>query len=223
TALAAFLGGSAGTVLATPTSDLDIVVLLDGDPAPFRQTSRYESVLIDLFVETVDAFNAFLDREAARRRSPLLHMCAHGRVLVDRAGVATSIQQGALARLADGPQPLSDDEREDSRYQITCLVDDLHGTQDPDELLFVGEQLLVAVSEFVLLERQQWLGVGKWLLRRLRVADPESCERLLAGYRLLIRSSDGSVLGAAAETVLERSGGRLTDGYYRDGVAALAV
>ncbi|MGH3621564.1 MAG: nucleotidyltransferase domain-containing protein, partial [Sciscionella sp.] len=42
TALAAFLGGSAGTVLATPTSDLDIVVLLDGDPAPFRQTSRYE-------------------------------------------------------------------------------------------------------------------------------------------------------------------------------------
>ena len=36
TACAAYLGGSTGTVFQTPTSDLDIVVVLDGEPAPFR-------------------------------------------------------------------------------------------------------------------------------------------------------------------------------------------
>ena len=39
-AAAAFLGGSVLTTRRTATSDLDIVVLLEGRPAPFRETLR---------------------------------------------------------------------------------------------------------------------------------------------------------------------------------------
>jgi hypothetical protein len=40
-ASATFLGGSAVTARRTAYSDLDIVVLLAGDPAPYRECRRF--------------------------------------------------------------------------------------------------------------------------------------------------------------------------------------
>jgi hypothetical protein len=37
-------------------------------------------------VHTEDSFWAFVDRERLLRRSPLLHMCAHGLVIRDGGG-----------------------------------------------------------------------------------------------------------------------------------------
>lgn len=213
----AYLGGSTGTALQTPTSDLDIVVVLDGRPAPFRQTDRHEGWLVEVFAHTVASFDAFVEREATARRSPLLHMCALGQVLVDRDGGAAGMREQAQARLTAGPAPLSAAEREDQRYLISDLLDDLGGCQDPDELIFIADRLLISVSELVLSEKQVWLGHGKWLLRRLRAADSTVCRQLLTGYRQLVASGDSAVLRQAAEVVLNRSGGRLMEGYWRDG------
>src|SRR3954453_13674836 len=51
-ARAAVLGGSAARGQATATSDLDIVVILDGPPAPYRETLRYGGWLVELFAKT---------------------------------------------------------------------------------------------------------------------------------------------------------------------------
>lgn len=87
-ARAAFLAGSVLTDRRTPTSDLDIVVLLDGPPAPNRENLLYRGWPVELFVQTEAAWRAFADQETLKRNSPLLAMCADGLLLTDpgRAG-----------------------------------------------------------------------------------------------------------------------------------------
>ena len=51
-ARAAFLGGSVLTGRRTPLSDLDIVVLLHGSPAPYRSSLRHGEWPVEMFVHT---------------------------------------------------------------------------------------------------------------------------------------------------------------------------
>src|ERR1022692_5262518 len=50
-ALAAFLGGGVLSACRTATSDLDIVVLLAGPPAPYRESLQFRGWPVELFVD----------------------------------------------------------------------------------------------------------------------------------------------------------------------------
>lgn len=215
-ALAALLAGSSRASARTATSDLDIVVVLDDLPAPFRETLNYEGWIVELFVHTVDSLSAFFEREARQRRSPLLHMCATGTILGERDGVGRRIQDDARALWRAGPAPLSAAELEGLRYRLTDILDDVAGCRDQDELIFVASRLLTQACELVLLDHRSWIGGGKWLLRRLRDADPHTCEALLAGYREAVCSGQTVRLHQAAAAVLARVGGRLMEGYRQE-------
>ncbi|MBE1577247.1 hypothetical protein ACFORH_08715 [Amycolatopsis roodepoortensis] len=108
---------------------------------------------------------------------------------------------------------------EDRRYLLTDLLDDLDGAGDPDELVFIADRLLIAVAELVLLTGGRWRSHGKWLLRRLREADPEICRELLLGYRQVVCAGDPAPLWRVAAGVLDGVGGRLLVGYRRDAPA----
>ncbi len=99
-ALAVVLAGSALTSRRTPASDLDVVVLLAGLPAPYRETIRWRGWPVELFVQTHASAQWFWDDETQRRSSPLLHMCAEGRVMVDVDGAGVWLQSQDSARLA---------------------------------------------------------------------------------------------------------------------------
>ena len=59
-----------------------------------------------------------------------------------------------------------------------------------------------------------WLGKGKWLVRRLREADPQMALRLPATHRREVAAGDPSDhLIDAAGDVLSAVGARLTEGY----------
>ena len=51
-ARAAWLAGSVVTGTATPGSDLDVTVLLPGEPAPYRESMRWDGWPVELFVHT---------------------------------------------------------------------------------------------------------------------------------------------------------------------------
>jgi hypothetical protein len=61
----------------------------------------------------------------------------------------------------------------------------------------------------------RWLGTGKWLGRQLRAADPQLHRDLMAAFRQAV-TGDEAALAGVAERVLDRAGGRLTEGYRRD-------
>lgn len=216
-ARAAFLAGSVLTHRRTLTSDLDIVVLLAGPPAPFRESLAYEGWPVELFVQTEADWRLFAERETAARRSPLLAMCAEGMVLIDTDGLGAALQAESRARMAAGPPPASATELEDRRYAITDSLDDLRGCADPLERTYIVADLLQRASELALLAGGHWLGGGKWLSRRLAAAEPELHSRLTAGAAAAISNTpDGNGdFVEAVEEVLELAGGPRWAGYSR--------
>src|SRR6202035_4121241 len=74
-ATAALLGGTVLSAHRTATSDLDVVVVLPGRPAPFRETMRHNGWTVELFVSTPSSLAFYIAKETSARRSPLLHMC----------------------------------------------------------------------------------------------------------------------------------------------------
>src|SRR5687767_2827008 len=80
-ALYAFVGGSVLTEQRTGTSDLDVVVVLDGLPRPYRESLRWRAWPVELFVHSETSLHAYLDKDFERRQPSLARMCAEGAVL----------------------------------------------------------------------------------------------------------------------------------------------
>jgi hypothetical protein len=206
-ALAAFLGGGVLSAHRTATSDLDVVVLLAGPPAPFRESLRWRGWPIELFVHDPESIGTFFARDTARRKPNLARMCTSGVVLADAGGMAGQIIAQAEAVLAAGPAPLTSAELERRRYGLTDLLDDLAGSEDPGETAVISWQVFTEAAELALLLAGSWLGGGKWLLRELRAADRDLADALVAALPDRLR------LAVLADRVLARAGGRLWDGY----------
>jgi hypothetical protein len=210
-AVASFLGDGVLSARRTATSDLDIVVVLDGPPAPFRESLRWRGWPAELFVHDADSIEVFFARDTARRKPSLARMVAGGAVLTDVDGTAAAVRERAQSVLAAGPPPLSTAELELRRYGLTDSLDDLAGSTDPGETAVIGWHVWTQTAELALLLAGSWLGGGKWLLRELRAADPE-----LAG-RLLLAAGDPAALTDLADQVLRGAGGRLWEGFRLPG------
>ncbi len=78
-ARAAWLGGSVAACESTSTSDLDVTVLLDGPPAPFRSSHVVDGWPVEFFVQTEQSLRRFCEFDRARRR-------AHVTELLDEFG-----------------------------------------------------------------------------------------------------------------------------------------
>jgi hypothetical protein len=210
---AAVLGGGVLSEHRTPTSDLDIVVVLDGPPAPYRETFEHDGWIVEAFVHTRASMDHFWGTDAARRVCTLARMCAEGVVIADPAGVAAEIQATAARRLAEGPPPLTDAELEASRYRLTDLLDDMAGCADERELVFIADAVVRTVSELALALAGEWSGAGKALARAVNAMEPDLLERLINGHRHVVLYGDTAVLHRAAVDVLLRAGGALMVGY----------
>ena len=217
TAIAAFLAGSVLTSRRTSTSDLDIVVLLSGPPAPYRETLRVKGWIVELFVQTPTSLRYYWNKETEAGRAPLMRMCAESHVLTTSGNAAADVQTEARKRLASGPPPVLPETLSHRRYVLTALLDDFRGATDPAELVYIACALLNSASEIVLLSESSWLGSGKLLGRLLTEVDAGLVDRLANGQRELMRSGDKDPLELAVIEALDRAGGPLAEGYRVDG------
>ncbi|MGW4300453.1 nucleotidyltransferase domain-containing protein [Streptomyces sp. NPDC004646] len=215
-ARAAFLGGSVVTERRTAMSDLDVVVLLEGEPAPYRVSFRGRGWPVEMFVHTEASWGAYVGREVRRGRSPLLFMCAEGELLFDVDGAGVRIASEARELVEAGPPVVSRDEVDDLRYALTDLLDDLAGSGDRSERLFIASELARRSAELTLVVRRSWRGGGKWLARRLEGAVPGLGERLRCGVREVLDGRD-ELLVSVVDEVLGEVGGRFWVGYRRGG------
>ncbi|MFD5237312.1 nucleotidyltransferase domain-containing protein [Streptomyces tendae] len=215
-ARAAFLGGSVVTGRRTATSDLDIVVLLHGTPAPYRASLQYAGWPVEMFVHTEATWHAYVERELLKRRSPLLWMCADGLLLFDIDGLGARLAAQARKLTAAGPPPVSAEEIDDRRYAITDLLDDLLGSDDRSERLFIATELVRRTGELALAISGSWGGGGKWLARRLETTAPGLGTRLHHGLQEVL-GGRAEPLVTVVDEVLGQAGGRLWVGYKRAG------
>ncbi|MZD05690.1 nucleotidyltransferase domain-containing protein [Streptomyces sp. SID5785] len=215
-ARAAFLGGSVVTNRRTATSDLDIVVLLHGSPAPYRVSLRHGDWPVEMFVHTEETWHAYVDRELPKRHSPLLWMCAAGLLLFDVDGVGARLVAHGRKLIDAGPAPVPAEEIDDRRYAITDLLDDLTGSDDQSERLYIAVELVRRTGELALAVSGSWDGTGKWLARRLDAAQPGLTMRLHDGLQGVL-SGRAEPLVAVVDEVLDQAGGRFWAGYRRAG------
>lgn len=212
-ARAAFLTGSALTARLTPTSDLDIVIVLQGRPAPFRENVREYGWPVELFVQSPASIKYFVAKEASEHCGTTLKMLSDGHILASIDGEAELLQTEAMERFAKGSSPISIEEMRRRRYALTDQLDDLIGATDPTELLYISQQLLIGASELALLSKAQWLASGKWLSRHLALSEPELSLQLSIAVKTVLETGEKKQLREVVHEILERVGGPLTEGY----------
>ena len=210
--LAAFLASGVLSEHRTPTSDLDIVIVVASGPAPHRKTITAYGWLVELFVHTLESLPHFFDLDARDQRCTLARMCT-GYVVFDDAGVAGAIRAMAHGVIDAGPRALSSAEIDERRYHLTDLLDDVNGARDPDEIIFIAGQLIHQAGALVLASQRQWRGTGKWMVRQLDATGGDFADRLAHSFRTLVVSGQRDELNAVVTAALSLVGGPLSDGY----------
>ena len=205
-AVYAVLAGSVLTAHRTAGSDLDIVVVLPlGDPlAPRRESLVFSGWPVELFVHDDQTLDWWLAKERPERKPTLYRMVGCGTPIV---GDPAERQAACRAVLDAGPVPLSQAQLDATRYGLTDLLDDLVHATDPGERQIIAAALWTDAAHCALVAANRWNGNGKWLLRELRLHDPELADRWLAAQH------EPAAIEAFARDVLDRLGGPLFDGY----------
>ncbi|MZE79693.1 nucleotidyltransferase domain-containing protein [Streptomyces xinghaiensis] len=214
-ALGAVLGGSAAQGRATPSSDLDVAVLLPDSDTSRREVIRHNGRLAELFLNTLADVPEFFEWDRARRRGTVLFIYDQGLTLTDPHGHVSRTREQARALIAAGPPMLTHTEREQSRYSLTCYMDDLRDTPSTNrhEQLVLADFTLREAAHLLTAHQGAWTGIGKWLPRRLLSADPALGKALLQGHRAVAEHADPMPLVTMAEQVLDLVGGPQREGY----------
>jgi predicted nucleotidyltransferase len=219
-ARAAWLSGSVVAGTATPTSDLDITILLPGPLAPFRESLEYDGWPVELFVHSRESVAHWIEKDLERRRPTLARLISSGVVLLDVDGAGSALAEECAAVAAAGPAPLSDADRDSMRYGLTDLLDDLSDCTEPVITAAVAFSTWEAAAKLLLAIDCRWWGTGKWLVRELRDQDvargTSYALRLHAGLVAAVEG-DPVLLVVVAEEILEAAGGRLFSGYRLEG------
>ena len=224
-ASAAFVGGSVLTEHRTPTSDLDVTVVLDegvvvassGLGAPYRDTLEHDGWVVEAFVHDRASLEHYQAKDVARRMPTMMRLVAESRVLVDRDGIADGLVARARELLDAGPPPYDETELAMARYQLTDLLDDMAGSEREDELVYLANLVLADTAVLALAAAGEWSSRGKALARSVRRVDPDLAERLVDGHRHVVVYGDTAVLHRAAVEVLVRVGGPLLVGHRLGG------
>lgn len=219
-ARAAWLAGSVVSGEATPTSDLDITVLLPGPPAPFRESLVHEGWPVELFVHTRESVSHWIEKDLERRRPTLVRLISSGVVLLDTDGVGVALAEECAMILAAGPGRVSDADRDAVRYALTDLLDDLADGTDPVTVAALAFATWEQAAKLLLMLDGRWWGTGKWLVRELRERDAaHGTSYALRLHAALVSAieRDPVLLTVVAEEILEAAGGRLWAGYRVEG------
>ncbi|MBB6628293.1 nucleotidyltransferase domain-containing protein [Nocardioides sp. KIGAM211] len=219
-ARAAWLGGSVVLGGATPTSDLDVTVVL-GEAVVHRESLTYSGWPVELFVHTEDSVRHFVAKDLARRRPTMARLVGEGVVLVDADGLGASLAQECRAVLAAGPAATTPAALDLQRYALTDLLDDLAGGADPAVLGATAVATWQAVAELRLATGGRWSGSGKWLARELAAYDLDAGTAYAVRlHEALVAAVSGATAGlvALADEVLAPVGGRLWSGFRADAV-----
>lgn len=210
---AALLGGSTARGDATPTSDLDLVVISEIHGAPYRESFRESGWPIEAFVHTRETLRARFESDVARRRPSLPRMCRDGIVLRDFAGIAAAIKAEGSELFVKGPAPLSAEEQTEIRYFLTDALDDFLGSSDPAVDFLLAAIVLQDAANLLLAVNRRWQGKGKWVEKALREYDPALADAMAAAIASFQRNGDKPTIVAFVDLALDAAGGRLWEGF----------
>ena len=209
---AALLAGSVIRGEETATSDLDIVVFDEKIESAYRESLIEYGWPIEVFVHNFSSYKVFFMEDCERARPSLPRMVSEGIILFD-SGVVSLIKEEANELLKKGPEVWSIKTIEMKRYMITDALDDLIGSTNRAEEIFIANTLADAIHEFFLRTNVQWIGASKWIMRALNQFDKNFARTFVQAFDAFYKTGNKDAIIDLADEVLKPYGGRLFEGY----------
>lgn len=209
---AALLAGSVVRGEETATSDLDIVVFDQKIETAYRESFIEYGWPIEVFVHNFMSYKMFFKEDCESARPSLPRMVSEGIVIID-LGIVITIKEEANELLKKGPKVWSIKTIEMKRYMITDALDDLIGSTNREEELFIANTLADAIHEFVLRTNVQWIGASKWIVRALNQFDENFARKFVQAFNAFYKTGNKAAIIDLADEVLKPYGGRLFEGY----------
>lgn len=211
----AFVAGSMLRGQETATSDIDIVVIYDGEFEDVHRNSVIEDGWpVEFFVHNKKANDYFMEQDRKRGMYIMMDMVANGLPLPELNETAKERQLKASEMIRSGPPALSEEEIENRRYFITDSLDDLDEGRPALERFGTLSNLYHQIGDLYLRGKGLWTGQGKSLGRLLRRADVDFSRNFEMAFE---KAYQGDLLAVRniGEDVLNSYGGRLFAGYKR--------
>ncbi len=212
----AFLAGSVVRGEATPSSDLDIVMLFEHLDHAFRESFFEADWPVEVFAhdrETIEYY--FLEEDRASGIGSLMWMVHDGIAIPDATPLNVAVKARALELIREGPIPWDKAALDYSRYTLTNLVDDLLDARNADEERAILTACYSVVSHHILRSRGNWSATGKMIPRRLHALDPAIASAFNTAFAAAFSGNVESLV-KFVDSTLEGVGGRLFDGYRAD-------
>jgi hypothetical protein len=208
----ALLAGSVVRGEATTTSDLDIVVFVKNNTAPYRESLVEFGWAIEVFVHDLITYKQYFKSDCQRARPTLPKMVSEGLIIKDE-GIMDSIKQEAKELLEKGPEEWTVETIDTKRYFITDALHDFIGSANRAEEIFIANRLAELVSEFVLRTNHKWVGTSKWIVRALKNFDEQFAAQFVEAFDHFYKTGDKNEVIQLIENILEPFGGPLFHGY----------
>ncbi|MEI2663173.1 nucleotidyltransferase domain-containing protein [Rossellomorea sp. LJF3] len=212
TCQAALLGGSVVRGEETPTSDLDIVVIDEHLKTEYRESLISHGWPIEVFVHNLKTLRHYFQSDSNRARPSIQKMVSEGIPLTGHP-VIDSIKLEANKMLRDGPPEWSTETIRTKRYFLTDALDDLIGSTNRGESIFIANSIGELLHEFVLRTNRHWIGSSKWIVRALHEYDPQFAKEFVNAFEHFYRKNDKMEIVRLVDSVPQKHGGRLFEGF----------
>lgn len=209
----AMLAGSCARGEATATSDLDIIILYEGENRAYRESLLFDGWPVEVFVYTGEAYQNFFASDAERGIPSLPRMASEAVVLKESPAVTKMISE-ASSIFGAGPLSWNKQKIDHNRYMITNLIDDFLDKEIGGEAYFLANTIVNDLAIFSLRTRQHWIGSGKWMFRELIGMDSTLANQFEQSLKAFYEQHDKQAIVQLADDCLEPFGGRLFEGYY---------
>ena len=215
-----FLAGSVLRGEATPTSDLDLVVVYERLPHARREAFVYDGWPVETFVQDPETLSHYFDVDRRRGIPSMMRMVIEGVEVPAASDFSEALKQEA-ARVYEGGPPVWDaDELRLRRYRLTDWLDDLRHPRSAEELVATGVYLYQDFADFFLRARGLWSAHSKTIPRRLREVDAGFAESFGRAFESLFTDKRTGPAIALVEQALEPFGGFLFEGFERHSTPA---
>ncbi len=211
-----FLGGSVMRGEATPTSDLDVVVVYEQLPNAYREAFVCGGWPVETFVHDPSTLESFFEEDRLKGLPALMSMVGEGLEIPGASEFASALKRRAAELLEAGPPALGAEELALRRFRLNDWVDDMKFPRSPEELVATGAWLYQDAAEFYFRARGLWSAHSKTIPRRLREADAAFAVKFLAAFDALFTEKRPEPAAALVGEMLEPFGGLLFDGFRMD-------
>lgn len=211
-----FLAGSVVRGEATPTSDLDLVVVYERLPHAYREAFLHAGWPVETFVHDPETLAHYFEADRRRGIPSLARMVSEGIEIPESSPFSGGLKRLASQLLEAGPPRWDKAELMTRRYRLSDWVDDIRHPRTPEELVASGTFLYADLADFFLLSRSLWTAHSKTIPRRLREVDAGFAQRFRDAFEALFAEKRQGPVIALVEEVLQPFGGILFEGFRRD-------